>query len=291
MEIDSGDLPTSSGGGSRCASPYLSLGTDEPSSLEAGGGGVGATHYPSHSSSSSSSSSSTPTGWRRPASVFLSTRNVMHQILSSSRGGLECPFPPLFDEEHPDPCECLCNFIRMPRVPSARHHYLLYRAPDDGRIYTIGPHWGGVVFTVGLVLVASFLFIRNVAFPLGPGYVLTASIYTLLTLLTLLRTACLDPGFITRSAPETLPRRKYCQVCQLYTSPAAGHCEDCGICIEGLDHHCPWMGHCVGRNNMGAFLCFNCVWLTYVLFVLGCLAVQGGLFGPLAAGGGAAGVV
>jgi len=186
----------------------------------------------------------------------------------------------------------------MPRVPAARHHYLIYLSPPPpssslgpslpssscppppgGRLYTVGPHWAGVVFTVFLVCLASFLFISHVCVPLGPFFVLVAGVYTGLTLLTLLRTACLDPGLITRSVPPSLPRRKYCSICRLYTGPTARHCEDCGVCIEGMDHHCPWMGHCVGSGNMGAFLCFNCVWLTYVLFVLACLAAQSGVFG------------
>jgi len=189
----------------------------------------------------------------------------------------------------------------MPRVPAARHHYLIYRSStstssslpfssssfsSSERIYTLGPHWSGLVFTIFLVCFASFLFITHVALDLGPTFVGIACVYTSLTLLTLLRTACLDPGFITRSVPPSLPRRKFCHVCRLYTGPTAGHCEDCKVCIEGLDHHCPWMGHCVGKGNLGAFLCFNCVWLTYVLFVLGCLAVQSGVFGRERAGAG-----
>lgn len=125
---------------------------------------------------------------------------MVGEILASPRGGFECPFPPPFDEEHPDPCECLCNLVRMPRVPSARNHYLIYRSRSTGRIYTLGPHWAGLVFTVVLVCVASSLFIRNVCIPLGPGYVATAAAWTVLTLLTLLRTACLDPGFVTRES-------------------------------------------------------------------------------------------
>jgi palmitoyltransferase ZDHHC9/14/18 len=27
------------------------------------------------------------------------------------------------------------------------------------------------------------------------------------------------------------------------------HCYMCGYCIEGLDHHCPWMGQCIGKQN------------------------------------------
>jgi hypothetical protein len=123
---------------------------------------------------------------------------MVGEILASPRGGFECPFPPPFDEEHPDPCEWMCNLIRMPRVPSARNHYLIYRS-RTGRIYTLGPHWAGTVFTVCLISVASYLFIKGVCIPLGAGYVAAAACYTALTLLTLLRTACLDPGFVTRA--------------------------------------------------------------------------------------------
>ena len=197
---------------------------------------------------------------------------------------IDCSFPSSFPSSYhafssPHTQECLCNLFRMPRVPSARKNYLLYRSPDGSFYYTIGPHWTGLCFTIVLVCVSSCLFIRNVCVPLGLGYVAIAVVYTIMTLLTLLRTACLDPGFITRSVPVTQRRRKYCAVCQLYTGPTAGHCEDCGVCIEGLDHHCPWTGHCIGRRNMSAFLTFNCTWLTYVVFVLACLAIQSNVFG------------
>ncbi|GAB5035083.1 dhhc zinc finger domain-containing protein [Nannochloropsis oceanica] len=278
MEIESGRKTPTRGPGTRSTSSYRSLGTQDSSSFGAspgeaatagagGGGGAaaaaGATHNPPRfpSSSSSSTYSSGAARWRSPLNILVSTRNVMSQIMTFSRGGMECPLPFLCDEDHPDPCECLCNLIQMPRVPAARHHYLIYRSPApiaysssslpsssssrNERIYTIGPHWAGLVFTIFLVCLASYLFITHVALELG-------SIF----------------------------------VCRLYTGPTAQHCEDCKVCIEGLDHHCPWMGHCVGKGNLGAFLCFNCVWLTYVLFVLGCLAAQGGVFGREGAGAG-----
>ena len=34
------------------------------------------------------------------------------------------------------------------------------------------------------------------------------------------------------------------------------HCSDCDICVEGHDHHCPWTGKCIGRNNLTSFYIF-----------------------------------
>ena len=36
----------------------------------------------------------------------------------------------------------------------------------------------------------------------------------------------------------------------------ASHSPDCNICIEGYDHHCPWTGKCIGKNNLTLFYIF-----------------------------------
>merc|ERR1712086_371628 len=38
--------------------------------------------------------------------------------------------------------------------------------------------------------------------------------------------------------------------------PRAFHCDDCGVCIEVHDHHCPWVGTCVGYRNAKYFAMF-----------------------------------
>ena len=51
-----------------------------------------------------------------------------------------------------------------------------------------------------------------------------------------------------------------------------------GACIDGLDHHCPWMGKCVGAGNLRYFRLFNWSWLTYSLYMCVCIALkEGGL--------------
>jgi hypothetical protein len=53
-----------------------------------------------------------------------------------------------------------------------------------------------------------------------------------------------------------LAKIKYCSTCDIYRPPRAIHCGICNCCIERLDHHCPWLGTCVGKRNYKYFLCF-----------------------------------
>jgi hypothetical protein len=44
---------------------------------------------------------------------------------------------------------------------------------------------------------------------------------------------------------------QYCDICDIFQNRALSirHCEDCNVCIRGHDHHCPWVGKCIGEYN------------------------------------------
>eukprot|EP00835_Amoeboradix_gromovi_P003126 NODE_196_length_15381_cov_0.267243.p3 type:complete len:343 gc:universal NODE_196_length_15381_cov_0.267243:1174-2202(+) len=68
---------------------------------------------------------------------------------------------------------------------------------------------------------------------------------------------------------------RYCQVCRNYKPPRSHHCSACDVCICKMDHHCPWIGSCVGFKNQGFFIRFivSASLGTFITLVLHCWRV------------------
>ena len=56
----------------------------------------------------------------------------------------------------------------------------------------------------------------------------------------------------------------------MYRPPRTIHCDDCGACIERLDHHCPWVGNCIGKRNYRYFLLFVALMSVLICYYVGC---------------------
>jgi hypothetical protein len=44
--------------------------------------------------------------------------------------------------------------------------------------------------------------------------------------------------------------------CDNYRPPRTHHCSKCKICVTRMDHHCIWIGNCVGLGNHKSFILF-----------------------------------
>ena len=60
---------------------------------------------------------------------------------------------------------------------------------------------------------------------------------------------------------------KICQTCNIVKPFRSHHCHDCGNCIYSFDHHCPWIGGCVGGRNYVYFFTFLCLLNTKNIFL------------------------
>ncbi|KAJ7567236.1 hypothetical protein O6H91_02G138000 [Diphasiastrum complanatum] len=159
-----------------------------------------------------------------------------------------------------------------------------------------GPDVRSLVVTLFLIIVPVAIFsgfvarhfIHKFSHHAGVAVLAVGVVYTVFVLMLLLLTSGRDPGIVPRNAhppeedlevpispsewgdPTRFQMRrakdvtmngvavkvKYCDTCMLYRPPRCSHCSICNNCVERFDHHCPWVGQCIGQRNYRFFFMF-----------------------------------
>ncbi|XP_041354786.1 palmitoyltransferase ZDHHC18-B-like isoform X2 [Gigantopelta aegis] len=177
----------------------------------------------------------------------------------------------------------------------------------NGRIM-MARQTGIFYLTCVLIVVTSGLFFAFDCFYLAvhvtPAIPAIGAVIFIFVMATLFRTSFSDPGVIPRATPDEAaeierqmeipnagspgtyrppPRTrevvvkgqvvklKYCFTCKIFRPPRASHCSLCDNCVERFDHHCPWVGNCVGRRNYRYFYLFILSLSVLCIYIFACV--------------------
>lgn len=50
---------------------------------------------------------------------------------------------------------------------------------------------------------------------------------------------------------------KFCETCLIFRPGRSAHCNLCNNCVQEFDHHCVWLGTCIGKQNYPLFIAFS----------------------------------
>lgn len=175
----------------------------------------------------------------------------------------------------------------------------------DGRLM-MGRQAGIFYVTLFLVIGTSSLFFGfdcpELAMEVTPAIPVVSGVLFIFVLSNLLKTSLTDPGIIPRASlaeAESIEREieqpagpggayrppprtkeimvkgqpvklKYCFTCKIFRPPRASHCSICDNCVERFDHHCPWVGNCVGKRNYRYFYIFLVSLSFHAVFMFTC---------------------
>ena len=136
-----------------------------------------------------------------------------------------------------------------------------------------------------------FLHFGILSLSLNIIYIIISSIFFILNIFYMLKCGCTDPGILPKQIENKnyiIKKEKmrykinghilllnYCYSCNIFRPPRTSHCSRCDNCVERFDHHCLWLGNCIGKRNYKYFYAFLlCLNLNCIFQIIFCFYVE-----------------
>ncbi|WOL18927.1 protein S-acyltransferase 11 isoform X4 [Canna indica] len=136
-----------------------------------------------------------------------------------------------------------------------------------------------LIFFMLFVISAGVWGVYPVVFAISKSFGIVHCLLTIFLSIITISTFCLA-SFSSAGAPANIPWGSYpvvgkdglenytfCVYCSKPKPPRAHHCRSCRMCVLDMDHHCPFIGNCVGSANHRYFITF------LIAVVVGCTYV------------------
>ncbi|CAD8191868.1 unnamed protein product [Paramecium octaurelia] len=144
-------------------------------------------------------------------------------------------------------------------------HYgnnFMFKFSDGQPQITIGPHWPLSLCVIISIILGTYFISTTIYLKSGIWASLASILSSLILEVSFLRVFLKNPG-VNFTLTEVTRTEKSCQPCKLKKELGTYHCFECDICVRGYDHHCPWVGKCIGEGNIIEFQLFL---LSFLLF-------------------------
>ena len=159
----------------------------------------------------------------------------------------------------------------------------------------VGAKYYHIIISIILITFPTSLFLYSMTLIWSTSSKILSAIslitYTIIIVLLFLG-GCIEPGIIERNNELAFYENRkcaikvnnkghmvalnYCFTCFHFRPPRTSHCAECDNCVENFDHHCFWLGNCVGKRNYRFFywLLFLNTFLSVFEFLSGvCLII------------------
>ena len=140
--------------------------------------------------------------------------------------------------------------------------------------FSIGPNWYMTLTLIITVFIISSIIYCFILKKLHVIFKIIFLTFQLIAIFCVLRTALIHTEIVMNKFQDQF-NNMCCDKCKIYYNSfdKVEHCSICNVCYYKLDHHCVWVGKCVGKDNICAFIEMIIFGAAFYLFLIACVII------------------